>query len=101
MRLAKSELGNEMSRAREAGLLLAIGALSVVFCTAFALLAAVYALSQVVPDWAAALIVAVSVGIVAAVTVTSGLKRFKTVRGAPKTIASVKENVEWAKRQTK
>jgi hypothetical protein len=54
-----------------------------------------------VPDWATALIVATAIGIVGGVTLGTGLKRFKNVHAAPKTVAGLKENVEWAKQQTK
>jgi hypothetical protein len=33
--------------------------------------------------------------------VTQAVRRLRRVEGAPKTIASLKENVEWAKQQTK
>jgi hypothetical protein len=61
----------------------------------------VYALGRVVPNWAAALIVAAAVGVAAAVTLGLGLKRLKTIQAAPKTSASLKENVRWAKQLTK
>jgi hypothetical protein len=65
------------------------------------LLACVYALALVMPNWAAALVVAAAVGIAAAVTLTLGLKRLKTIQAAPKTAATLKENVRWAKQLTK
>jgi hypothetical protein len=61
----------------------------------------VFALSLLVPEWAAALIVGAGVGAIAALFVGTGVKRFKAVRATPKTVASVKENVEWAKQLTK
>jgi hypothetical protein len=61
----------------------------------------VYALSRVFPDWAAALIVAIVVALVAGVALSAGIKRFKTVEAAPRTAASLKENVTWAKQQIK
>jgi hypothetical protein len=79
VRLAKTELREEVTKARSASVLVGIG----------------------VPDWAAALIVAAGVAIVSGVTLGTGLKQFKTVHAAPKTVASLKENVEWAKQQTK
>jgi hypothetical protein len=101
VRLAKAELGEELSRARSAGLLIGVGAVAAIFSTLFLLLACVYALTLVVPSWAAALIVAAAVGIVAAVALSLGLKRLKTIQAAPKTAASLKENVRWAKELTK
>ena len=101
MRLAKTEITEELAKSRSASVLLAIGAVLLMFCALFVLLAAVYALSLVIPAWAAALIVGASVGAIAALCVSVGINRFKTIRAAPKTAASMKENVEWAKQLTK
>ena len=101
VRLAKAELGEELNRARSGGLLVGVGAIAAIFSVLFLLLACVYGLSLVVPNWAAALIVAAAAGVAAAVTVGLGLKRFKTIRAAPKTTASLKENVRWAKQLSK
>ena len=101
VRLAKAELGEELSRARAGGLLVGVGAVAAIFSALFLLLACVYALGLVMPNWAAALIVAAAVGVAAAVTLGLGLKRFKSIQAAPKTAASLKENVRWAKQLTK
>ena len=97
VRLAKAELGEELNAARSAGLLIGAGAVAAIFSVLFLLLACVYALGRVMPDWAAALIVAAIVAVAAAVTLGIGLKRFKTIKAAPETAASLKENVRWAK----
>ena len=101
VRLAKAELGEELNRARSGGLLIGVGAVAAIFSSLFLLLACVYALGLVMPNWAAALIVAAAVGVAAAVTLGLGLKRLKTIQAAPKTAASLKENVLWAKQLTK
>jgi uncharacterized membrane protein YqjE len=101
VRLAKAELGEELARARSGGLLIGVGAVAAIFSALFLLLACVYALARVMPNWAAALIVAAAVGAAAAVTLVLGWKRFKTIRAAPKTAASLKENVRWAKQLSK
>lgn len=101
VRLAKTELKEELAKARSAGLLLGIGAVAAIFSILFVLLASVYALSRVLPDWAAALIIAIVVAVIAGMTLAAGIRRFKTVEAAPKTAASLKENVTWAKQQTK
>ena len=101
VRLAKAELGEEFNRARSGGLLIGVGAVAAIFSALFLLLACVYVLGLVMPNWAAALIVAAAVGVAAAVTLGLGLKRFKTIQAAPKTAASLKENVRWAKQLTK
>lgn len=101
MRLAKTEIGEQLGKTAAAGTLLGTGVLLLAFSVLFLLLAAVYALSLVVPNWAAALIVGAGIGLVAALCVAFGLARFRKVRAAPKTVASVKENVEWAKQLTR
>ena len=97
VRLAKTEVGEELGKARSAGMLLGAGAIMAVFAALFLLLAIVYVLGLVMPQWAAALIVAAGIAVVAAVTLGLGIKRFKTIHAAPKTAASLKENVRWAK----
>jgi len=101
VRLAKTELTDELKKTRSASVLLGVGALLLTFSMLFVLLAIVYALSLVVPGWAAALIVGTGVGVVAALCCGLGIARFKSIRAAPKTADSVKENVEWAKHLTK
>ncbi len=101
VRLAKAELGEELKAARSGGVLVGAGAVAAIFSALFLLLACVYALARVVPDWAAALIVAAAVGVAAAVTLGLGLKRFKTIQAAPKTAASLKESVRWARPLTR
>ena len=100
-RLAKTELQEELAKAQSAGLLWGIGAVAAMFSVLFLLLASVYALSRVLPQWAAALIVAIAVAVVAGVTLAAGIRRFKTVEAPPKTAASLKEKVTWAKQATK
>jgi predicted RNA methylase len=41
------------------------------------------------------------VGLIAVVALAAGRKRLKTIQAAPKTAASLKENVTWAKQQIK
>ena len=102
VRLAKAEVREELAKTRSASLLVAIGGVSALFCLLFLLLTCFHALSLVMPPWAAALCVAGTLGLVAVFAILSGLKRFKTINAtAPKTVASIKENVEWAKQQVK
>jgi uncharacterized membrane protein YqjE len=101
MRLAKTELTEELAKSRSAAMMLGVGVLLLAFSVLFVLLAAVYALSLVLPGWMAALIVGAGIGLIAALCVGLGLSRFKKVRAAPKTTATVKENVEWAKQLTR
>jgi uncharacterized membrane protein YqjE len=101
MRLAKTEFTEEVAKLRSASLLLGVGAFVLAVSVLFVLLAVVYALSTVMPAWAAALAVAAGAGVVAAVCCGVGIRKFKAARAAPKTAASLKENVEWAKQLTR
>jgi uncharacterized membrane protein YqjE len=102
LRLARIELGEEIAKAKTAGILLAMGAVSGALAVLFALLAAVFALSRVMPDWAAALIVAGVIGIVGGVMFSAGRRRLREVHPIPgDTVETVKEDVQWAKQLTK
>ena len=102
VRLAKTEIRDEAIRAKPAGLPIAIGAPAAIFAALFLLLAAVYALSLAMPSWAAALCVSAVLAMVAAGTLSAGIKRLKKSPSTPKrTVESLKENVEWLTQQTK
>jgi uncharacterized membrane protein YqjE len=102
VRLAKTEVREELAKAQSAGLFVGLGAVSGLYGLLFLLLTIVYALSTVMPTWAAALIVTIVLAITAGAMLRVGLKRLK--QGHPTTekmIESVKENIEWAKQQSK
>ena len=100
--LAKTEIREEITKAKPAILLLAMGAVCGAFGTFFLLLTIMYALALAVPLWASALIVAAALSIVAAITLNAGQKQMGRVNPLPdKTIASMKENAEWARQQAK
>ncbi|MDQ6677382.1 MAG: phage holin family protein [Acidobacteriota bacterium] len=101
VRLAKAEATEEIGKAGKASKSLAAGAALALYALGFLLLCCMYLLAMVVPSWVAALIVAVVVGAIAVFLVLGGIKEFKRVHAPEQTIASVKENVEWAKAQTK
>lgn len=100
-RLAKAEFGEQLKKSSSAGILIGAGVLMLALSGLFALLAIVYALSLEMPAWAAALIVAGGEALMAALFVTMGIRKFRAMRAMPKTAASMKENVEWAKQLTK
>jgi uncharacterized membrane protein YqjE len=101
VRLARTEISEELAKSRIAGMLLAVGALMLTLSAVFLLLAIVYALSAVMAEWAAALVVGVGVGMVAVLCFSLGMKKFKAIRAVPKTASSVQENIAWAKQLTK
>ena len=102
VRLAKTEVREELTKARSAAVLIGAGAVCSIFAVFFLLLAAIYALSLVVPSWAAALIVTAALTAVAAIMVLAGLKQLKRIHPTPeKTVGTMKENVAWVKQQVK
>jgi hypothetical protein len=95
-------IGEELTKAKGAGVRLAMGASCAFFAVFFPLLGAVFALSNVVPDWAAVLIVASPLGIAAICMFYSGRKRIRTVHPVPEhTVETVKENIQWARQHTR
>lgn len=102
VRLAKVEVGEELSKARQAMVLLAIGGLFGAMALAFLLLGAVYALAHVVQPWIAAVLVAIGAGAVGGALVAIGIGQIKRVSLPPeRTITSVQENIQWAKAQAR
>ena len=97
--LAKAELAQKAHGAAS-GLAWFGGAAAVVVCAAGALTAfLVLVLAVVLPDWAAALIVALALAGTAMVLVVIGKQQLARVRTPvpEQTIETVKEDVEWAK----
>jgi hypothetical protein len=102
VRLAKTEIKEEAAAWAKSFAVLAAGLLLAVFALGLLLLGAVYALSNVVEPWAAAVIVGVAIGILAALLGASGKRRLDHVDLKPeKTIATVKENIQWVKHQAR
>jgi uncharacterized integral membrane protein len=101
VRLAKSEMVVELTKVKAAAPMLVAGSVAGLLAVLFLVWTIVYALAFVVPMWAAALIVAALLAIVGGMTLTAGLKLLKRVNPPERTIASVKENVQWAKQQVK
>jgi len=102
VRLAKVEVGEELSKARQAIVLLVIGGLFGAMALAFLLLGAVYALAHVVQPWVAAVLVAIGVGAVGGALVAIGVSQIRRVSLPPaRTVTSVQENIQWAKAQAR
>ena len=102
VRLAKTEIREELDQARSSTLLLGAGAATGMFAVLFLLLTVVYALALVMPEWAAAMLVGAALAAVGIVLFAAGLKRFKQIHPTPaRTVETIKENVEWARQHTK
>lgn len=100
-RLARTEVGEGLKRSTGAALMIGAGLVMLAFSGFFVLVAIAWALSQVMPFWAAALIVAAGEGLLAALFVSLGVRKLRLLRAAPKTTATLKENVEWARHPTR
>ncbi len=101
VRLARSELGDEFTKVKASAPLLVTGSVAGLLAALFLAWAAFYALSLVVPMWGAALVVAGVLAILGGATLSAGVKALQQVHPPEQTIASVKENVQWAKQQVK
>lgn len=102
VRLARTEVTEEITKAGRASSMLAAGTIAALFALWLLLLTILFALAIVIPLWAAALILFAVMAVVTAVLLTTGKKRFKTVHAIPeKTVETMKENVAWVKTHTK
>jgi uncharacterized membrane protein YqjE len=99
VRLAKTELRDEASKAKLALAWLAGGAVLGLISLVILALAAVYALATVLPEWGAGLLVGVGLAVAATLVAIGGIKRLRTVHGPERTLDSLKENAEWVKHQ--
>jgi hypothetical protein len=96
--LAKTEVKQEAIQTARAGRPLIGGGIAGMYAIGFLLLCCVFALEMVVAAWAAALIVGGGVAIIGGILIKVGLNRLRRVSPTPeRTVATVKENVEWAK----
>lgn len=100
--LAKAELTEEAKKAKKgAGSLGAAGYLGYL-ASIFASLTLMFLLDLFLPLWAAALVITVLYGLIAFVLFNKGKKQMKTVDPTPRqTVETLKEDVQWAKDQTR
>jgi len=101
IRLAASEVRDELRSARAPAILVLAGTVAGAFSGFFLLFAAFTALSRVMVAWAAGVCIAAALAVIALVCCGVGLRRLRTVQPTKKALASVKENVEWAKQRTR
>lgn len=100
IRLAKFEVREEAKTAARGAAVLVAGAILALYAFGMLLFTAVWALSTALDLWLSALIVAAVVGVAAAALIAIGRSRLQQVEPKPdQTAESMKENVEWAKRQ--
>lgn len=102
IRLARTELQDQLIKARGGITLIAAGGILALLGFLFVLLAAVFALALVLPAWAASLIVAIVTAGVGGLLASKGISRLKQVTlPPPRTVASIQETIAWAKNEAR
>lgn len=100
--LARTEIKEEAVEALKPAATLGAGLVLAAYAVGLLLLALVYALSQVMTPWGAALLVGVAVGVAAILFIARGKHGLSRVNAKSETtIASLKENVRWATKQSR
>jgi hypothetical protein len=102
VRLAKVEIRDDAKRAASSAVWIAAGTIGALSAWAFLLWTITFALSTRMSMWAATLVVAVVLAGAAIVLIVGGIRRMKRIHPIPeRTIASIKENVEWMRHPAK
>jgi hypothetical protein len=98
IRLAKLEAQTEIRTAGQGAILLAAGGIVSVLALGLLSMAGVYVLALVVALWIAAVIMAAVAAAIGGLLIMVGLKQMRKVTLAmPRTVATIKESIEWAK----
>ena len=100
IRLAQSEVRERLISLRFSALLVVAGLAASLLSGFFLMLTLLYALRRLIPPWAAALCICGALALFAAIALRLGMRDL-TAPPARKTAGSVKENLEWARQQTK
>lgn len=102
VRLAKVEIRDDVRQAASSAAWIAAGTIGALSAWAFLLWTITFALSTRMSMWAATLTVALVLAGAAGVLVVGGIRRMKRINPIPeRTIASIKENVEWIRHPAK
>jgi hypothetical protein len=103
VRLAKAEVRDDIAKASTGAAWIATGAIAGFFASGFALGAIFFALVLVLPQWAAALIIAAALAGISAIAfqVRAGKQKSIPQRYASSSKARQQENPTWAKQQTR
>ena len=102
IRLARAEVTEKLRQSSRAGILVGAGAVIGFYALAFGLVAVYTAISIAVWPWLSALIICAALGIAAVTLLAVGIGQFRKLNPKPeRTVASVRENVEWVKNRMK
>jgi hypothetical protein len=101
VQLAKTEVTQEIRGATRAGAMLGAAAFAGIMTILLLSFAAAWGLSEIVPEGVAFLIVGVLWALIAGVLYLGGRKQMQNVNLKPEaTIATIQEDVQWARQQT-
>jgi hypothetical protein len=102
VRLAKVEIRDDARQAAASAVWIAAGTIGALSAWAFLLWTITFALSTRMSMWAATLVVALVLACAASVLIVGGIRRVKRIHPIPeRTIASIKENVQWIRHPAK
>lgn len=102
IQLARAEIGEKARRVRQVSMLFGGAAICGALSAACLVTACIAALALVLPVWLAALLMGVLFLAGAGAAFTAGRTRMQQIDLVPRqTVATVKENLEWAEHQTK
>jgi hypothetical protein len=101
LRLAAAELVENLRPFQAGVILLAFAAVSLVAALAYVAIGAWLALALVLPAWAAALAMAGIALALAGVFAALGWRRFRRVRGFPRTLTSLQDATRWPQHSTR
>ena len=102
VRLAKVEIRDDARQAASSAVWIAAGTIGALSAWAFLLWTITFALSTRMSMWAATLVVTLVLACAASALIAGGIRRMKRIHPIPeRTIASIKENVEWIRHPAK
>jgi len=102
VQLARVETREEVGKAARASTMLVMAGVVALFAAAFALVAMFEGLCLAMAPWLAAVVMFVVLGAIAGGMVGAGRAQWKAFHAGPqKTAETLKENVEWARNQTR
>jgi uncharacterized membrane protein YqjE len=97
--LAKVEIKEEIAQAGKGAGLLGGGAFVAYLAVILLSFAAAWGLAEIMPEGFAFLIVGAVYAVVAIVLLRTGREQMRSVQAVPETTETLKEDVQWAKRQ--
>jgi len=101
VRLAKTEMKEEGAKAGSAAGMFAAAAVIALFALGLLVGMGVVLWAMLTPLWIAFLIMAVISALTATILYAAGRERWRKVHPVPKTVTTLKEDLEWAKNQTR